>query len=622
VAGLLLCALLTASGAWGQVDPRPRRPVEEGSQRPRVSAAGPRAPAGQLGELCVEKYNDLNGNGNREPGEPGMAGWQFDIKFSDGNSYVQVARWTTGADGRYCSGQTMPWGAYMTEEVQQPGWTITDPTSFFPPTNYGMVSPGGTYTILYGNHATAPAPGRICVTKYRDVDVDGVRDPGEPALPNWQFTVRNGVNAVVAQGLSDASGQYCTPQTLAPATYVVRETPQPGWGQSDPPNNGARTVVLAAGQTAQIVFGNYQPSFLGLAKVVQSTAPGGGFPTAGLLSGSPFDPAGTNFEIKFTCTGASGTSGTSAHYLSAGQSIPNMVGATAGQLCTVSETLPQGPIPYAGCPSGTGRWAAPSYAPQSRTVAPGNNMFVVTNRFVCDTVASSTRICVDKYDDQNGNGVRDAGEPPLAGFRFDFFLNQGPQVGTGLTNAAGQFCLSVPRSGAYRVREAPLTGWINTDPGGGVMDKPAVAVPGQTVRLAFGNRRPPPPALALDLLVDTAFQRATLNPTTYAFLIVVSSSQPIPPGRQLLVQGSLNPAAYFTPMVVATPGWTCSGVWTAFQCVRTTAAATSFEALELRTAFPTSQLGSSFTYVATVSVSGNADPVAGNNSRTITTTLN
>ena len=63
------------------------------------------------------KFDDLNGNGVKDPGEPGLPGWK--IKLSAGGVVV-----TTDADGNYCFSNLFT-GDYNLTEIIQPGWKQT-----------------------------------------------------------------------------------------------------------------------------------------------------------------------------------------------------------------------------------------------------------------------------------------------------------------------------------------------------------------------------------------------------------------------------------------------------------------------------------------------------------------
>ena len=90
-------------------------------------------------------------------------------------------------------------------------------------------------------------PTAVCVTKYNDLNGNGMLDSGEPPLANWQFTIRNSAGVIVAQGVTKANGGFCT----------VTETLQPNWVSTDPGGSAPqKTVTAVSGQTVQALFGN------------------------------------------------------------------------------------------------------------------------------------------------------------------------------------------------------------------------------------------------------------------------------------------------------------------------------------------------------------------------------
>nr|WP_175265962.1 SdrD B-like domain-containing protein [Methanothrix thermoacetophila] len=78
---------------------------------------------GGQGKLDVSgyKFNDLNGNGNWDTGEPGIEGWT--IYLSDGTTTIST---TTGSDGSY-SFTNLPAGKYTITEEERAGWSRTLP---------------------------------------------------------------------------------------------------------------------------------------------------------------------------------------------------------------------------------------------------------------------------------------------------------------------------------------------------------------------------------------------------------------------------------------------------------------------------------------------------------------
>lgn len=79
------------------------------------------------GSICGVKYNDLNGNGVWDAGEPRLPNWTINLT---GASTLSV---TTDEKGKYCF-NNLPAGTYTVSEVMQTDWQQTEPAS-------------GTYTI-------------------------------------------------------------------------------------------------------------------------------------------------------------------------------------------------------------------------------------------------------------------------------------------------------------------------------------------------------------------------------------------------------------------------------------------------------------------------------------------
>jgi hypothetical protein len=75
-----------------------------------------------------------------------------------------------------------------------------------------------------------------------------------------------------------------------------------------------------------------------------------------------------------------------------------------------------------------------------------------------------------KFDDLNGNGVKDLIEPFLAGFTFYADLNANEQFDqgepSGVSDANGFFQITNIPAGTFMIREAPIFSWVQTTPTG------------------------------------------------------------------------------------------------------------------------------------------------------------
>jgi Methyladenine glycosylase/SdrD B-like domain len=194
---------------------------------------------GQIGGL---KWNDLNGNGVRDAGEPALAGWQIHLFSNADPSFHQQA--TTGAEGTY-NFTGLALGTYTVCETLQASWTQTAPTSGANCSSLTGVS-GFGYTLTltanqslqgnnFGNRQTiVPPTGQIGGLKWNDLNSNGIREADEPVLAGWQIHLfSNADPSFHQQATTGAEGTYNF-TGLAPGAYTVCETVQVGWVQTAP----------------------------------------------------------------------------------------------------------------------------------------------------------------------------------------------------------------------------------------------------------------------------------------------------------------------------------------------------------------------------------------------------
>ena len=166
--------------------------------------------ADQLGSLQVVKFEDVNGNGIREAGEPGVPSWTFRLTNPQGNGSVI----STGADGAVTVGN-VPAGVWNIEEVVNPMWAAITPVS-----GQVTVPAGGLGTFVAGNVRPAPISGVV----YIDADRDGIRDAGEVGRAGVKVTLTGtrpgSIRVATRSVLSGADGSYSF-DGLLPGTYAV-----------------------------------------------------------------------------------------------------------------------------------------------------------------------------------------------------------------------------------------------------------------------------------------------------------------------------------------------------------------------------------------------------------------
>ncbi len=109
-------------------------------------------PPEQFGSICGIKFNDLDGDGLQDPGEPGLPNWTINL------SGTATSTATTNANGLYCF-NNLPAGNYTVTETQQTGWQQTFPNS--PGTHPVILAAGQIIENLkFGNRLSSP--GSIC----------------------------------------------------------------------------------------------------------------------------------------------------------------------------------------------------------------------------------------------------------------------------------------------------------------------------------------------------------------------------------------------------------------------------------------------------------------------------
>ena len=273
----------TTTGIGGAVDPKsPGRvnsyqlTVELGALVSAVDFANYRTIA-----IRGEKFEDLNGNGQRDEKEPGLSGVEIYIDLNHNGEWDREEPKTrtqsdnpatedvdetgiyelTGLPPSPVNPLTNQPTGYTVAEVLQPGWVQSFP---------GVVQPISPLSLplsplpqAFASPFLAPlppnndSPGAIHGQKFEDVDHDGVHDAGELGLNGWTIQLVNAAHQVIQMtttmdldlnhnGMIDPQterGQYLF-TNVEPGTYTVQEVLQQGWAQSAPAA-GSYTVVVS-----------------------------------------------------------------------------------------------------------------------------------------------------------------------------------------------------------------------------------------------------------------------------------------------------------------------------------------------------------------------------------------
>ena len=199
----------------------------------------------QLGEIHGVKFDDLNGDGNREAGEDGLAGWTIYLDLNaNGILDINEPSVVTGADGSYSFTNLGP-GSLRVGEVQQNGWTRTTPTPLL------AITTDFSLDEDIGNVQTVTLSG----SKFNDLNGNGVWDAGEVGIQGWTiFLDANGDGIMQSNEQStqtDADGHY-TFTGLLPGSYIVGEVQRDGWVQTTPLDASVNRAVTTAGSDIEV----------------------------------------------------------------------------------------------------------------------------------------------------------------------------------------------------------------------------------------------------------------------------------------------------------------------------------------------------------------------------------
>ena len=184
------------------------------------------------GDLCIREFDDRNGDGNQDPGEAGLSGFEFQVSGTGAAIALKTEK-----EGDVC--RNLPVGTYTVVETPKPGWTPTTET-----TRTVIVTAGQPAKVLFGSRQEA----ELCIGTFNDLNGNRRQDAGEQGLPEFDFQVRGADTKTLT---TDFKGAICS--ALPVGTYTVVETPKPGWTAT---TKTTQTVILTANQAVNLRFGN------------------------------------------------------------------------------------------------------------------------------------------------------------------------------------------------------------------------------------------------------------------------------------------------------------------------------------------------------------------------------
>ena len=180
------------------------------------------------------KFDDLNGNGVRDQGEPTIANWPINLLKQDQNNVFQPAgSVNTNAEGQYTFAPLDP-GTYRVCEGAGPvGYIQTFPNALTPnPPNETITSLcagpntfGYQFTIEGGAVLTGNDFGNFkrptkSGLKFDDLNGNGTRDQGEPTIASWPMNLYKQDAELVFQLTATTSTSAQGTYSFGPSTWA------------------------------------------------------------------------------------------------------------------------------------------------------------------------------------------------------------------------------------------------------------------------------------------------------------------------------------------------------------------------------------------------------------------
>jgi hypothetical protein len=257
------------------------------------------------GSVTGTKFEDPNADGNLADGTvpAGPTAWSIrayrdngagggtagDGILQAGETSIAGTTTTSTTTGAYSL--TLDPGSYVLCEVVQANWFQSAPANTKCTAISGVGAGGQAVAVTSGSSATNRDFGNyqdatINVTKYLDKNASGGRDAGEPGLPGWTFWIDTNGDGVKDAGepsaVTDATGLASftvTPGSSRRVCEVLTATyhnSDPGPAGNDAADHCKLVAAadLESGETASVLFGNYQDASVSGVKFEDQNANG------------------------------------------------------------------------------------------------------------------------------------------------------------------------------------------------------------------------------------------------------------------------------------------------------------------------------------------------------------
>ena len=381
------------------------------------------------GNIHVIKFDDRNGNGFQDAGEPGVGNIRFGLTVQGQTLFKPT---DSAGEIRWLD---VPIGTYTVTEEVPLGYVATTPNPAA-----AVVTADATTELLFGNRII---PGALEAFVFVDVDGRGTQDAGDPPYQGAAvgFLSPCGDNA---SAVTDNTGTILWPDRCVGA-YAVNLSVPAGYAATTP-TGVSRTVTSSV--TSRVDYGIQGRGTLVAAKFEDRNGNGLQDTGEGALDG-----------VTMTYTGTlSGGAGQTAAGLVVWADVP------VGQYA-VSEIVPA---------------SARATTPTSATVVlnPGQVATTTFGNLLLGNLVARV------FEDENQNGIWDPGEVPLAGVTVTWGSEYGASA-TGITPPSGIVTWTGQPIGLYTVTQTVLVNYAATTP----LSRFATVLHNSTATVDFGQRQ-------------------------------------------------------------------------------------------------------------------------------------
>ncbi len=424
-------------------------------------------------------WDDTDGDGVQDAGEPGISGRTVELRRSVTNALVASA--TTNASGQY-SFNVAPGSYYvrfslLSGYVYSPRGVGADATNSDADTTTGQTAP---FTMTSGQSNLNLDAGMLNNVAsigdftWRDTNGNGIQDAGETGLVGVSVALYTSAGTLVSTTTSSSTGYYSF-SNVAPGDYYLIFTAPGGYSfgpdgrgsdptrdsNADPLTGQTGTFTVTAGLTQSAVDAALVPNRAVIGDRVWDDADGDGIQDAG-------EAGISGVTVRLYRELVSGSSPLDGMLL-AGTLIANTTTDSAGEYVftnltpgtyTVGFVRPSGYV-YSMPDQGSDASIDSNADPFTGESAPVSVVGGETNRTL-DAALIYGRATVGSrvWNDIDTDGIQDTGEQGLRGITVRLYNDSGVLVATTTTGLTGQYAFTNLAPGSYRVQFVNSSGLL------------------------------------------------------------------------------------------------------------------------------------------------------------------